>query len=583
MKPKSGEGRLLAIMFREVLNVFGGRWVVGGLLALAFFGLILTLTKPDLLPPTQFFGGVWYTLLLWMLLTLSLLSLGIRSLPGALRSVRDRGLGGALYRFLTSIRLAVVLIALLTLLGLISTLVPQLALNRRIDLIARFGQENFDLLNRLGIFTIFSTWYSYALVGLFVLNLGACTVKRLRASVRYARTLMAPKRPDALRRMPQHRELTLASEEGTSTLREHVLRVLRRRRFRVREQGGQILAEKWRHERFAIDVFHISLLVAIGALLITNILGYNYLTIQYEGSVFTVPGRDFQVRVDEFWSENYPGTERVMDWKTRLTILEDGREVETAIIEVNHPFTYQGVSFYQAAMGEDWLGKARVTVRVIRTEDGTDLGEYKATVGESFTLPEEGLRVRLGAFLPDFALANGIPYSKTLKLLNPAAFFEVYDLESGDLRFRTWAFAQLPEMQLIVENPYRFFLEGMTAPGFTGIEVSWDPGLPVAYGAFALMTLMTLAYVFLRHQMVWVAFDEERGRLLLGGRARKGEFTDAFERIVEEIRSHPAVLEERVPPEPAEGRPQEPKPGSESESESESELIAVDGTSNRAS
>ncbi len=550
-------------MIREVLAIFGSKWIVGGLLTFALAGLILTLTMPTLLPPTQFFGGVWYTRLLWMLLGLSLISLGARALPGAVRVVRARGLSGAIYQFLTSIRLAVVLIALLTLLGLLSTLVPQLALNRRIDLVARFGAENFEVLERLGFFTIFSTWYSYAIVGLFVLNLGACTLKRLRASVRYARTPMTPKRPDALRRMPQHAELVLRAGDPAS-LREHVLRVLRRRRFRVREQGDQILAEKWRSERFAIDVFHISLLAAIAGLLITNLFGYNYLTIEYEGSVFTVPGRDFQVRVDEFWSENYPGTERVMDWKTRLTILEDGREVETATIEVNHPFTYQGISFYQAAMGEDWLGGARVAVRVVRSEDGTDLGEYKATVGESFVIPEEGVRVRFGAFLPDFALANNIPYSRTLRLLNPAAYFEVYDLESGELLFRTWTFSRQPEIQFFLEAPYRFFLEGMTAPEFTGIEVSWDPGLPVAYGAFALMTLMTLAYVFLRHQMIWVHVDGEGRRVLVGGRARKGDFSEAFGRIVQEIRAYPGLSD---PERPAAGWDlrEEPKPGSEPE------------------
>lgn len=547
-------------MLREVLGVFGARWVVGGLLTLALFGLILTLTLPDLLPPTQFFGGVWYTRLLWMLLAVSLGTLAIRSLPVALQSVRNYGLGGALYRFLTSIRLAVVLLALLILLGLISTIVPQLALNRRIDLIARFGQENFDLLERLGFFTIFSEWYSYAIVALFVLNLGACTIKRLRASIRYVQTPMVPKRPEALLRMPHHREFALAPGADLVALREHLQRTLRKRGFRVREQGDQILAEKWRYERFAIDVFHISLLVTIAGLLLSDLFGYNYLTIEYEGSLFTVPGRDFQVRVDEFWSENYPGTERVMDWKTRLTILEDGREVETAVIEVNHPFTYQGISFYQAAMGEDWLGRARVILRVIRTADGTDLGEYKATVGETFLVREEGIQVRFVAFLPDFALAGGIPYSKTLKLLNPAAFLEVYDLESGELLFRTWTFSQLPEMQLLVENPYRFFLEGMTAPEFTGIEVSWDPGLPIAYGGFALMTLMTLAYVFLRHQMVWVALDAEGGRLLLGGRARKGDFEDVLERIASEIRAHPAVRIEPPSTGQGDGLHEEPEP-----------------------
>jgi cytochrome c biogenesis protein len=525
-------------MIREILAFFRSSWVVGGLLSLAVGGLIVSVAKPELLPPTLFFSGAWYTRLLWLLLAFSLAASAIRGMRIFIEGSRRRGVGGALYRSLTSIRLAITLIALFVLLGLISTIVPQLAFNREVDLLARYGPENYSLMRSLGLFTIFSTWYAYALVALFALNMGACTVKRLRASLRYARTPMRPKRPEAFVRMPQRRELAFqpSAMEG---VRAHIEAVLRKRRFGVRSESGQLLAEKWRWERFSIDVFHIALLIAIGALILTNTLGYDYLVIRYKGDVFSVPGRDFQIRVDDFWSENYPGTERVMDWKTRLTVLDGGREVETAVIEVNHPFTVQGVSFYQAAMGEDWLGGARVSLRVERA-DGTDLGEYKAVVGDEFLIPEEGVRVRFGAFLPDFALVGGRAYSKTQRLLNPAAYLEVYDEESGELIFRTWTFTQLPEMQFVVENPYRFFLEGMTAPQFTGLEISWDPGLPVAYTAFALMIVMLVAHLFLSHQMIWVQIDSGSGLVRVGGRSRKGDFTERFDGIIEEMADHPA-------------------------------------------
>jgi len=426
------------------------------------------------------------------------------------------------------VRLAVWLIALLTLLGLISTLVPQLALNREVDLIARYGAQNYELLKRLGFFTIFNTPFAYAVVALFVLNLSACTVKRLRASIRYVRTPMAPKRPEALRRMPHHAELTFAPERARG-VREHVRRVLSRRGFRVREApDGQLLAEKWRWERFSIDVFHISLLVAIGALLITELWGYNYLEVAYEGDVLTIPGRNFKVRVEEFWSENYPGTERVMDWKTRLSVLDaQGRVVKTGITEVNHPFSYQGISIYQAAMGEDWLGSARVVLRIVRVEDEgegqgaeREVGVVRGRVGEEVALPEAGLRVRIRAFLPDFALIETPQgrqaYSKSLKLLNPAVFVELYDEESGERVLRT-----------------------------TGLEISWDPGLPFAYGAFAVMTLMLIAHVALRHQMLWVSVQVEpergRGRVIVGGRSRKGEFPN-FDALARRVRPRGGIV-----------------------------------------
>ncbi len=558
----------------EALKVFGAGPVVGGLLGLATGGLLVSLTAPQLLPPTLFFGGIWYTRLLWMLVALSVGVAALRGLLAAIRSVRERGLLAALGQGLTSVRLAVWLIALLTLLGLISTLVPQLALNREVDLIARYGAQNYELLKRLGFFTIFNTPFAYAIVTLFVLNLSACTVKRLRASIRYVQTPMAPKRPKALRRMPHHAELTFALGAGAEAgvaeperargVREHVRRVLGQRGFRVREApDGQLLAEKWRWERFSIDVFHISLLVAIGALLITELWGYNYLEVAYEGDVLTIPGRDFKVRVEEFWSENYPGTERVMDWKTRLSVLDaQGRVVKTGITEVNHPFSYQGISIYQAAMGEDWLGSARVVLRIVRVEDTQgegqgeerEVGMVRGRVGEEVALPEAGLRVRIRAFLPDFALIETPQgrqaYSKSLKLLNPAVYVELYDEGSGERVLRTWSFSRMPELQRLLDAPYRVYLEGMTAQQFTGLEISWDPGLPFAYGAFAVMTLMLIAHVALRHQMLWVSVQVEpergQGRVIVGGRSRKGEFPN-FDALVRAIAAHPTLTLTPVP------------------------------------
>lgn len=518
---------------RDVSAFFSGRWVVGALLAMALVGLLLSLSQPHILPPTIFFAGVWYTRLLWLLLAFSLGLLLMKGLRTTAGLIAQRGLGWTVHHFLTSIPLAIVLIASLVLIGLISTIVPQLAFNREIDLLTRYGPENYSLLRSLGFFTIFSTGYVYAIVALFVLNLSACTLKRLRASLHYVRLPMRPKPAEAFAHMPCYREFSFEPTRSTS-LWEHVRGTLQSRGFRVREEGGELLAERWRWERFSIDVFHVSLLVAIGALVMTNTLGYDYLQINYKGDVFTVRDRAFQVRVDDFWSENYPGTDRVMDWKTRLTVIEDGKEVKSGITEVNHPFTYRGVSIYQAAMGEDWLSGARVTLRV-QKDDGTDLGEHSAQVDERFVLAEEGIAVKVGAFLPDFALANGVAYSKTQRLLNPAAYLEVYDERTGEMLFRTWTFSQLPEVQLMVDNPYRFYLTGMVAPQFTGLELSWDPGLPVAYVAFALMIVMLIVNLYFKHQMIWVHMDEEAGILRLGGRSRKGDFTPAFQGLLEKI------------------------------------------------
>jgi len=505
-----------------------------GLIILGVVGLIISLAWPEWLAPSVFFGGRWYTLYFWLFLALNVIVVAIKSVFIAIASIKNKGIVPSLWRWATSIHLAIALLMFLVVLGLVSTVLPQLSFNRSVDLISRYGPEEFDLLKRLGLTNLFSGWPFLIFVGLFTLNLSACTYKRLRASLSYFRIAMQPKRLKAFANMKHNAHLPLPSGQETD-IRERVKGALRAKHYRIWEEGGQILAEKWRWERFAIDVFHVSLLVIIAALAVTNILGYDLVQANYEGDVFAVPQRSFQVRVDKFWSINYPGTERVMDWKTKLTVLENGQAVKTATIEVNHPLTYQGVSFYQAAMGEDWQGKARVTLQIVRNADDQDLGEYTTVIGESFSLPDEGITVKLGAFLPDFALTkNQVAYSKSQRLQNPAVYLQIFD-RTGQQSFRTWSFSRMPELQALGNQAYRFYITGMTAPEFTGLELSWDPGMPVAYTGFFIAIVTLVGNFMFKHRQIWAYLDEQTGVLVLGAKVRKGEMIDEFETLVEKI------------------------------------------------
>ena len=442
-----------------------------------------------------------------------------------------RRVGNDLWKFLTSIRLAIALIALIALVGLIGTFFPQVDKTRSVDYIERYGVEGYQWIKALQLDQIFSSTYFIFVMSLFFLNMSACTLKRLKASYRYARLPQAPKLPQAFENMPLHAALEADPHD------EVVERALRRRRYRVRRKGDQFLAEKWRWERFGIDVFHVGILVLLIGGLLTATLGYRAFQVAHAGEVFSPSNRDFQVRVDKFWSENYAQTERVMDWHTTLTVLEAGQEVKSQTIEVNAPLYYQGIRFYQSSFGQDWENAALVKIR-IEDRNGVSLGEYQAKVDEAFEVAQANLRVKIGAFLPDFALTeNQVAYSRTQRLNNPAVYLQVFDL-NGTLVHRTWALSQLPQLQdLLSDAAYRFYLIGMTAPEFTGIQVNYDPGLEVALAGFVLMIAGILVHLYFKHRQIWVHVDRDGRRLLLGGRARHASrgFELEFNRLAEQL------------------------------------------------
>ncbi len=450
-----------------------------------------------------------------------------------------REVGSDLYKFFTSITVAIVLISLLALLSIVGTLIPQETFTREVDYIARYGIAGYTILKKLQLTNIFGSWYFLFLMALFTLNLSVCTYRRLTASWRYWKLPMSFIAPEGLRRFEHSSTLSGAIAADAPV---QIQRFLQRRGYRVREQNGQILAEKWRWERFGIDLFHISLLVVIFGGLLTMLLGYRTFEIAHQGSVITLPGADFTVRVNRFWSENYQHSERVMDWHSELAVIEGDREVLTKTIEVNAPLRYKGYNIYQSAFGTDWQGAARVTLQLSRT-DGTELGEFVSAVNDGFEIPEEQLFVKVGAFLPDFALTeNLIAYSRTQRLENPAAFVEIYDAH-GLRVMRTWTFSR-SEMQqfwettmsrISGETPYRIRLVGMTAPEFTGLQITKDPGRPIVYWGFLFVIVGLSVHMYFKHKQIWVHISESE--IVIAGMVRNNlrSFTHEFRRLTEEI------------------------------------------------
>ncbi len=448
-------------------------------------------------------------------------------------------IGSDLWKFFTSIRLAIVLIALIALVGLIGTFFPQADKTRSVDYIEQYGLETYRLIQTFQLDTIFSSTYFLFILSVFFVNMGACTIKRLKASFRYSKLKQTVMPPQAFERMAVSETVENISAENN--LLDTARSTLRKKHYHVQEVKGQLLAEKFRWERFGIDVFHIGIMVLLVGGMMTFVLGDRYFQVAHEGEEFVAPGGDFSVRVDKFWSENYAETERVMDWHTTLTVLEEGQEIKTETVQVNVPMYHKGIHFFQSSFGQDWEEAAEVKVR-IESADGTNLGEYQAALNENVPLGDTGLRLNVFAFLPDWALTeNQVAYSRSQKLNNPGAFLRIYD-EDDQLVHQNWAFSQ-PNMQLLQdtvspERPFRLYLIGMNAPEFTGIQVNYDPGYNVAIAGFVLMMAGILVHLYFTHKQIWVFVDTAEQKLYVGGKARhhsKG-FETEFEQLVKQFK-----------------------------------------------
>lgn len=128
----------------------------------------------------------------------------------------------------------------------------------------------------------------------------------------------------------------------------------------------------WR-TKFPSGLTHIGLLVILSGGLVTCIFAEQGFLIVYKGhtqDTFIKKGRQlkelgFKIYLDDFlieWhnskSANTPARV-VKDYKSKITVLEQGRAALEKTIEVNRPLKYRGYTLYQASYDRDefkWSG-----------------------------------------------------------------------------------------------------------------------------------------------------------------------------------------------------------------------------------
>jgi len=334
------------------------------------------------------------------------------------------------------------------------------------------------------------------------LNTTACLTRRFRTTLHMLKRQPGGQTADSLLRLENSAEVPISG--GPVKALDRAAESLREKGYKVKRQGANLMASKQRFGRLGVDVFHASLVVLLIGALLGGFLGFETYQQATKGEVFDVPNADFQVRVDDLWTESYDSG-KIKDWYSQLTVIENGQEVKTKTIQVNDPMSYRGVNFYQTSFGSDWMGGAEVTFAVQEvaatssgsssgdanssdadsgdTSDGvsttaaaaqqnphgegsaesgqsphgsgssyevvTTLSETTVTKGERFQLTEE-LTAEFVRFYPDIMFTQNGPQNRSQRLRNPAAEMRVY--RGDELLYYGYTFAQFPDMQVWIPN-----------------------------------------------------------------------------------------------------------------------------------
>ncbi len=438
----------------------------------------------------------------------------------------------SLWTFLCSLKLTVATLLLLAATSILGTVIPQKLSSLQYQ--QHYG-DKAQLLQALQLDDMYHSVWFMALIGLFVLNLVACSLRRLPAVWRTVSrpTLVAD---GALLRSLSHKTTLKANcsvDEATARLQP----LLRRRFAGPRQTTGPeqevcLFAERRRYARFGAYVTHLAILLIILGALIGSWFGFDSFVSVVEGETVTQLSAGegqapvelgFGLRCDDFSVSYYEGSARPREYRSQLTVLEDGQEVpgytEVPVV-VNRPLQYRGLTFYQSSYG---LAEMPLFHLQVRMPDGTEL-QMAGRPGQVLPLADGGsLQV--------------VDYTPAFRDLGGAALIEVLTVEGQRLPAIA-AMQELPE-DMNHRSPYRLQLLRVDERYYTGLQVTRDPGVPLVWLGCLLLVLGSLSAFSLAHQRLWLTIRPTAGgcEVQVAGSSHRNQpaFAGTFDRLCQEL------------------------------------------------
>lgn len=443
------------------------------------------------------------------------------------------------YRQLTSMRVALLLLGALAVLTLAGTLLAQAPAEFKGDPRAyadwldsvrpKYGGWT-GILDTLGLFSVFSSIWFKGILLLLSASLISCSVRNIPRLWRVATRPRMVMTEAFFERAP-HRE-SIVSETDPKTALEAVRATFRSHHFRtaVKRDGDSVhvCADRFRWAPFGRIVAHLSFVVILigAALSATGGFREDGFAVPVGGKAKIGHGTGLTVEAKSF-SDSYYASGEPRDYASQLVLYRDGKPVKSQEVRVNHPMRYEGVSFFQSFFGPAEVIEAKDGNGEVLFNRGVPLlyGSKDEThaIGR-FSLPEKGLMV--------FVVS---PQSGEVdpRIGAGQAQLEIYRSGSDTpVGFRVLSQGRPAR---IAGVDFTFVRERQ----FAGLIVARDPGSTLIWIGATFLVLGMCTTFFFPHRRVRAVVKRREGRSETGVaaiRRRDETFATQFQDLAEDMR-----------------------------------------------
>ncbi|MCP4625358.1 MAG: cytochrome c biogenesis protein ResB [bacterium] len=436
--------------------------------------------------------------------------------------------------FFTSVKLTIVLLLSLATTSIIGTLIPQ---NEDPQAYFQaFGGVLYRLFNLLDLFDMYHSWWFQLLIILLTTNIIVCSIDRMSSN----RRILFVRNPSfnlpRFRNIKHRRKFTDARspQQLKDVYQNFISRGFRYCRVEATESGFAVFGEKGRWTRFGVYSVHLSVVLLLVGGLIGSFFGFDgYVNIAEGESVQSIRLRNkpqmlqlgFTIQCDDF-DVSFYDTGAPKEFRSGLTVLEQGRPVLKKEIIVNDPLRYKGISFYQASYGN--IASNEVVLSFTSNKTGM-IYKKNTKINQPVQLAEN---------LGIFELKNFMQAAQFKGHDIGEAFSGILTPPGGDpvqitlpLRFPTFDKMRKGNMVIaVVEHVPRFY---------TGLQVAKDPGVWIVYSGFILIILGCYITFFMSHQQICLELTAtgKKTQIIVTGTANKNKIgmQNKIDRIAEQL------------------------------------------------
>ncbi|ALC81453.1 MULTISPECIES: cytochrome c biogenesis protein ResB [Bacillus] len=450
------------------------------------------------------------------------------------------------WNFFSSVKVGVWLIVITLVASAIGSFLPQETFLPRNAQANTYYKEQYglfgDIYYFLGFHNLYGSWWYLLLIASIGISLVICSLDRVIPLYRALKKQRTVRNENFMERQ---RIFSRTDKELSADLSQKLYQLMKKKRYRVREENGNLFAEKGRFSRWGPYVNHIGLIIfLVGAMLrfVPGIYVDEVLWIR-EGETLPIPGTDgeYYLKNNQFIRETYNSQNEKEIFSEAINAAGDGSvaknfqtnvelfnredtivhgktpelsKIKDEEIKVNEPLKFDSFALYQVDFKESELNQ--MAFQLIQKSNGKSFGRIKVDLVN----PEanydlgNGYKVKLSSYLPDFYFnSSGEPDTKSRVPNNPAFVFTMITPDHPDGEKSFVAIQETIEPS--GENEFQMKFDGVETKNVSGLTVRKDLTLPVLAVGGIIFMIGVVQGMYWQHRRIWIR-SSESGILLAG-------------------------------------------------------------------